>query len=504
MSEIEERPSKIRKVESPEHCQDSAHQLPNLNLGAKNGADHSNEKKTPKNEENDLSKIDIQEPMKEDPPLSKNQLKKRRRDEAWQAAKELRKEKRRDKRHEKQARKAEERAELQEKMARGEIEAPLPSPEELARKTKRPVLLPVTLIVDCDFDELMTEKELISLGAQLTRCYSDNRHSKYRAHMVMSSWEGSLRTRFETVLTNHHKGWRGVRFLEKDFIGSAKEMDGIMRSRNGGQLVGAFAPGEGAKTVPQTKEDGPEKVNGPEPLAVEETVAPVSEEVIMGEPKELDHIEDSPQKDGLVPEELKEETPAGQPSTAPEPPTGQTATSTSPDSKSQPADSIQEAGSGAIIASTTTEPPPPSEPSLVYLTSDSPHTLDRLSPNTSYIIGGIVDKNRHKGLCYKRACERGIPTAKLPIGEYMTMQSRSVLAVNHVVEIMLKWLETGDWGEAFLSVIPKRKEAKLRVKKESGQKNGRDEESEDGEDDSGDKIEEDDVKMEETTALSDA
>jgi tRNA (guanine9-N1)-methyltransferase len=78
------------------------------------------------------------------------------------------------------------------------------------------------------------------------------------------------------------------------------------------------------------------------------------------------------------------------------------------------------------------------------------------------------------------------------------------LAVNHVVEIMLKWLETGDWGEAFLSVIPKRKEAKLRVKKESGQKNGRDEESEDGEDDSGDKIEEDDVKMEETTALSDA
>jgi len=118
--------------------------------------------------------------------------------------------------------------------------------------------------------------------------------------------------------------------------------------------------------------------------------------------------------------------------------------------------------------------------SIVYLTSDSPYTLESLSPNTSYIIGGIVDKNRHKGLCYKRACERGIPTAKLPIGEYMTMQSRSVLAINHVVEIMLKWLMTGDWGEAFLSVIPKRKEAKLKVKN-SEENQGEEEETEDEE-----------------------
>jgi tRNA (guanine9-N1)-methyltransferase len=41
-----------------------------------------------------------------------------------------------------------------------------------------------------------------------------------------------------------------------------------------------------------------------------------------------------------------------------------------------------------------------------------------------------------------------------------------------VVEIMLKWLETGDWGEAFLSVIPKRKEPKLKGKKEDSQEKG--------------------------------
>jgi len=49
------------------------------------------------------------------------------------------------------------------------------------------------------------------------------------------------------------------------------------------------------------------------------------------------------------------------------------------------------------------------------------------------------------------------------------------------VEIMLKWLVTGDWGEAFLSVIPKRKEAKLKVKRseeDQGEENESDDEEE--------------------------
>ena len=99
----------------------------------------------------------------------------------------------------------------------------------------------------------------------------------------------------------------------------------------------------------------------------------------------------------------------------------------------------------------------PEDPAVVYLTSDSPHTLEQLEPYTSYVVGGIVDKNREKGLCYKRAKESGIRTAKLPIGEFMVMASRQVLTTNQVVEIMSKWLDCRDWGEAFTAVIPKRK-----------------------------------------------
>lgn len=106
------------------------------------------------------------------------------------------------------------------------------------------------------------------------------------------------------------------------------------------------------------------------------------------------------------------------------------------------------------------------EGEVVYLSSESDVTLEKLKPNSTYIIGGLVDKNRHKGLCYKRAVSRGIKTAKLPIGEFLHMKSRQVLVTNHVLEIMLRWLEFDDWGKAFIEVLPKRKGGVLKSEAE--------------------------------------
>ncbi|XP_077999546.1 uncharacterized protein LOC144452339 [Glandiceps talaboti] len=96
---------------------------------------------------------------------------------------------------------------------------------------------------------------------------------------------------------------------------------------------------------------------------------------------------------------------------------------------------------------------------IVYLTSDSPNILETLESNKAYIIGGLVDHNHYKGLCYQRAIEAGIAHAQLPISDYVKLKSRNVMTVNHVFEILLRYTQFKDWKKAFYHVIPQRKRA---------------------------------------------
>ncbi|XP_020499261.1 RNA (guanine-9-)-methyltransferase domain-containing protein 2 [Labrus bergylta] len=96
---------------------------------------------------------------------------------------------------------------------------------------------------------------------------------------------------------------------------------------------------------------------------------------------------------------------------------------------------------------------------LVYLTSDSPNVLEELDQKKAYVIGGLVDHNHHKGITFERAKELGIEHAQLPLSSFVKMNSRKVLAVNHVFEIILAFLEKGSWRDAFFTVLPRRKGA---------------------------------------------
>ena len=299
----------------------------------------------------------------EAPPLSKNKLKKLKRDQEWEANRAKRKEKRREKQIEKKKRKRAARQGSAPTVPTNQTPAHQNGQEtktaEANKSTRQEYTqLPITLVLDCAFDDLMVDKERKSLGSQVTRSYSDNHKAPLQAHLAISSFGGHLKERFDGVLAGHYRSWKSVRFLEGDFVQAAEQAKEWMKGERGGKLAGA--------------------------LAKENDSAPTL------------HAQD-------------------------------------------------EAGE------------------VVYLTSDSPDTLTQLRPYSTYVIGGLVDRNRHKGVCYKRATDRGMRTAKLPIGDYMQMASRFVLATNHVAEIMLRWLELGDWGKAFLQVVPKRKGGVLKI-----------------------------------------
>ncbi|KAL5530081.1 TRM10 [Sanghuangporus sanghuang] len=99
-----------------------------------------------------------------------------------------------------------------------------------------------------------------------------------------------------------------------------------------------------------------------------------------------------------------------------------------------------------------------SKDAIVYLTSDADDELEELKEGETYILGGIVDRNRHKLLCQKKAAAQGIRTARLPIGKYLKeLKTRKVLTVNQVFEILIHWVESRNWEEAIYGVMPKRK-----------------------------------------------
>ena len=230
-----------------------------------------------------------------DPPMSKKALKRQKKQEAYDAARPERLKRRKEQK-------------LAKKVARREaIERGDLVPVKHQRIKQTPSSLRV--LIDCAFDDLMTEKEIKSMASQITRCYSENKNAVHPCQILVSSFEKRLAERFHGVFMDQQKSWNRTTFYDNEYL-----------------------------------------------------------------------VEDK-----LIADIVKDD--------------------------------------------------------LVYLTADSPDTIQELDESKVYIIGGIVDKNRHKFLCQRKAQQQGIRTARLPIGDYVDMASRKVLTCNHVFEIMSRWLK---------------------------------------------------------------
>jgi len=96
---------------------------------------------------------------------------------------------------------------------------------------------------------------------------------------------------------------------------------------------------------------------------------------------------------------------------------------------------------------------------LIYLSADADSDLDLTTINrdTVLIVGGLVDRNRYKGLTNDKARDLKVRTARLPISSFVEMSASKVLTVNQVVEILAEALNAGEWASALKRIIPDRK-----------------------------------------------
>ena len=99
---------------------------------------------------------------------------------------------------------------------------------------------------------------------------------------------------------------------------------------------------------------------------------------------------------------------------------------------------------------------------FVYLSADSSNVLTTLEPSKKYIVGGLIDRNAHKNITFKKAQALGIAHAKFPVLDSLKsiaqVRFTKVLTCNHVVDIMDNFLASRNWKQACLKVIPRRKE----------------------------------------------
>ncbi|KAH9360102.1 hypothetical protein HPB48_003840 [Haemaphysalis longicornis] len=134
---------------------------------------------------------------------------------------------------------------------------------------------------------------------------------------------------------------------------------------------------------------------------------------------------------------------------------------------------------------------------VVYLSSESDNELHELEEDKAYVIGGLVDHNRNKGLCHRLAEEQGVRHARLPIGNCLVMKTRQVLTIDQVFAILLRASRGQPWTEALLEVIPQRKGAKARLPEEAEEEREHSEEGEEDEEHEHSEEEEEEEKEEE-------
>ena len=104
---------------------------------------------------------------------------------------------------------------------------------------------------------------------------------------------------------------------------------------------------------------------------------------------------------------------------------------------------------------------------FIYLSPESEYDLEEVNDNYIFVIGGLIDKTIIKNKSLERAINIenkkiiDIETRRLPLKKYIGNIFKTALNINTVVEILSNYLDSKDWKNSILKVLPLRN---LRIK----------------------------------------
>ncbi|KDN40845.1 hypothetical protein RSAG8_07863, partial [Rhizoctonia solani AG-8 WAC10335] len=308
--------------------------------------------------------------------------------------------------------KAAKRKEREERIAAGGDPGPSDAKKRrVSREGEGPIRpFNARIVIDLGFDEKMTEKEVGSLCSQLAYTYAAHRRTRTPfSSLLFTGLNGRSRKQLDETNDASYRRWKYTEWWEED-------IDGLW---NPPPIVTQEPP----KEPPQTGEvPVPVETSNVQPAQTptepERTVAPDLALATGSEPAATDPEPASP----AIPSARLKQRRARKPDATPQ-----------------------------VRSACSRE-------SVVYLSADAEDEILELKEGETYVIGGIVDRNRYKNLCANKARDLNVRSARLPIGRYLAdMPTRKVLTVNQVFDILVHWVTTHNWEEAMQKVMPKRK-----------------------------------------------
>ncbi|CAE6435930.1 hypothetical protein ACGC1H_000841 [Rhizoctonia solani] len=306
--------------------------------------------------------------------------------------------------------KAAKRKEREERIAAGEDPGPSDAKKrKVSREGGGPVRpFNARIVIDLGFDEKMTEKEVGSLCSQLAYTYAAHRRTRTPfSSLLFTGLSGRSRKQLDATNNASYRRWKYTEWWDED-------VDGLWNPP-------PTATQQSLEEPPQT-EDEPGGTSDTQPVQAQTELKPTTApDIALATGSE--HATTDPE------------------ATSPAVPSTRLKQRRAP--KLNPIPQVRSAC--------------PRE-SVVYLSADAEDEILELKEGETYVIGGIVDRNRYKNLCANKARGLNVRSARLPIGRYLAdMPTRKVLTVNQVFDILVHWVTTRNWEEAMQKVMPKRK-----------------------------------------------